>query len=47
MRLEVSVANDAALRLYESAGYSFVELLNDYYEDGSAAIRFEKALALA
>ena len=45
MRLEVRADNAAARRLYDRAGYGLVETLDDYYEDGSAALRFEKALA--
>jgi [ribosomal protein S18]-alanine N-acetyltransferase len=45
MRLEVRAGNDAARRLYETAGYQRVETLDSYYEDGGAALRYEKTLA--
>ena len=44
MRLEVRADNRAARKLYESTGYRLVETLADYYEDGGAAQRYEKAL---
>jgi ribosomal protein S18 acetylase RimI-like enzyme len=45
MRLEVRADNRAARRLYEATGYRLVETLDAYYEDGAAALRYEKALA--
>jgi ribosomal protein S18 acetylase RimI-like enzyme len=45
MRLEVHAGNAAARRLYESSGYHLVETLAEYYDDGGAALRFEKPLA--
>lgn len=45
MRLEVRADNTAARKLYESTGYRLVETLPEYYEDGGAAQRYEKALA--
>ena len=45
MRLEVRADNDVARKLYESARYRVVETLDEYYEDGSAALRYEKALS--
>jgi ribosomal-protein-alanine acetyltransferase len=47
MRLEVRADNDVARRLYGNAGYRFVETLDDYYEDGGAAHRYEKALTIS
>jgi ribosomal-protein-alanine acetyltransferase len=44
MRLEVRDDNRAARNLYETTGYRLVETIEDYYEDGSAAHRYEKAL---
>lgn len=45
LRLEVRAGNARARRLYEHAGYRALETLDDYYEDGAAALRYEKALA--
>ena len=45
MRLEVRAGNGAARRLYETAGYRLVETIEDYYEDGAAAHRYDKVLA--
>jgi [ribosomal protein S18]-alanine N-acetyltransferase len=47
MRLEVHPDNAPARKLYESTGYRLLETLEDYYEDGSAAHRYEKALVSA
>jgi ribosomal-protein-alanine acetyltransferase len=47
LRLEVRADNAAAQRLYERAGFRRVETVDDYYEDGAAAWRYEKALAFA
>ena len=47
MRLEVHADNAAARKLYETRGYRLVATLEDYYEDGGAAQRYEKALASA
>jgi ribosomal protein S18 acetylase RimI-like enzyme len=44
MRLEVRTDNDAAIALYEKNGYRAFESIEDYYDDGAAALRFEKAL---
>jgi ribosomal protein S18 acetylase RimI-like enzyme len=46
MRLEVAQSNAAAAHLYRSAGYSEIARLPDYYQDGSAAVRFEKRLSV-
>jgi ribosomal protein S18 acetylase RimI-like enzyme len=45
MRLEVRADNDRAIHLYESGGYRRIATVPEYYEDGTAALRFEKALA--
>jgi ribosomal protein S18 acetylase RimI-like enzyme len=42
VRLEVAEDNTGARKLYESAGYRDFERVDDYYENGSAAIRYEK-----
>ena len=44
LRLEVRSDNDAAIKLYRQAGYREFGQCPDYYEDGTAALRFEKAL---
>lgn len=44
MRLEVRADNARARRLYERTGYVLFTTVEDYYEDGEAALRFEKAL---
>lgn len=44
MRLEVRADNATALRLYDRAGYHRFATEEAYYEDGSAAHRYEKAL---
>jgi [ribosomal protein S18]-alanine N-acetyltransferase len=44
LRLEVRADNARARRLYEGTGYRMLETLDDYYEDGAAALRYEKAL---
>lgn len=45
MRLEVRADNERAIQLYERGGYRRIATVPDYYEDGTAALRFEKALA--
>lgn len=47
LRLEVSERNAAARGLYERRGYRAIGRLPDYYFDGAAAIRMEKALRFA
>ena len=42
IRLEVDVGNFAAIRLYRNAGYSKIEIANDYYGRGKNAIRMVK-----
>lgn len=44
MRLEVAVGNAGAHALYRGAGYREIERIEDYYEDGGAALRMEKLL---
>jgi len=44
LRLEVSEKNEKAIGLYERAGYRRFGRWPDYYDDGSAALRFEKWL---
>lgn len=44
MRLEVREDNAGAIRLYRSEGYQPFGRHEDYYEDGMAALRFEKPL---
>jgi ribosomal-protein-alanine N-acetyltransferase len=45
--LEVSVANDTALRFYEKRGYLRQKLLRHYYADRSDAYLMEKTFLLA
>ena len=44
LRLEVRADNRAALALYEKAGYRRIGAYPAYYDDGTDAVRFEKAL---
>ncbi len=44
LRLEVREDNDAAINLYRSKGYDLIGRTNDYYEDGSTALRMRKRL---
>ena len=44
IRLEVRADNAPARTLYERAGYARFDVIPDYYEDGGAAWRYEKAL---
>ena len=44
LRLEVRADNAAARRLYEGAGYARFDVVEDYYEDGTAAWRYERPL---
>lgn len=45
LRLEVRRDNPASIKLFESLGYRYLEVVPDYYEDHAAALRFEKTLA--
>lgn len=45
MRLEVHETNAAAISRYRKSGYRQFGRLDAYYEDGGAALRFEKPLA--
>lgn len=44
IRLEVRVDNVDAIRLYERRGYDVVGVTDDFYEDGSDALRMRKRL---
>ena len=44
LRLEVRRDNHGAATLYRTSGYRLFEEVEDYYEDGETALRFEKAL---
>jgi ribosomal-protein-alanine acetyltransferase len=44
LRLEVRASNTAGLRLYERAGFTFLERRPGYYSDGEDAVRLEKRL---
>lgn len=44
LRLEVREDNAGAIALYRKSGYRQIGRLEDYYEDGMAALRFEKLL---
>ena len=43
LRLEVRETNARAIDLYERSGYRRIGRYDPYYEDGAAALRFEKA----
>ena len=45
IRLEVRADNPVAAALYEREGYVRFGRYDDYYEDGTSALRFQKALA--
>jgi ribosomal-protein-alanine acetyltransferase len=47
LRLEVRTDNAAAIRLYERAGYRMIGRRDGYYEDGAAALRYERDLRAA
>ena len=42
LQLEVRNDNQAAIKLYESSGYTEAGVVDDYYEDGMAALKFIK-----
>ncbi len=44
LRLEVRVDNAAAIALYRGLGFHDFAMRRDYYDDGTDALRFEKAL---
>jgi ribosomal protein S18 acetylase RimI-like enzyme len=44
MRLEVRRDNTAAIQLYQKNGYKQFDVVPDYYEDHTEALRFEKKL---
>lgn len=44
LRLEVRADNPAAISLYESNGYQRFAVVENYYEDHSQALRFEKRI---
>ena len=44
LRLEVSVTNTAAIKLYESIGYQQFGIYRDYYEDHKDALRYQKLI---
>ncbi len=44
LRLEVRIDNTRAIALYERSGYTRFDEIEDYYEDGATALRFEKTL---
>ncbi|MNJ08555.1 Acetyltransferase YpeA [compost metagenome] len=44
LRLEVRTDNPAAVSLYESNGYQRFAVVDDYYEDHSQALRYEKRI---
>lgn len=46
MRLEVSQHNAGAIALYETLGYQRFGLYQDYYEDHSDALRYQKRIRL-
>lgn len=47
LRLEVREDNAPAIALYRKKGYACFDTVDDYYEDGGKALRFEKRLNLA
>jgi ribosomal protein S18 acetylase RimI-like enzyme len=44
MRLEVSVKNAPAISLYRKDGYSTIDTIKNYYDNGDDALRMEKRL---
>lgn len=45
MRLEVNETNRRAIGIYEQSGYTRIGRREDYYEDGAAALLYEKPIA--
>ncbi len=45
MRLEIRQDNEPSINLFKDFGYRQIGTVPDYYEDGMAALRFEKSLA--
>ena len=46
LRLSVRASNEAAIQLYESEGYTRVDLWQNYYKDAEPAVVMEKTRAL-
>ena len=46
LRLSVRLSNEAAIRLYGEEGYARVDVLQNYYKDGEAAVVMEKSREL-
>ncbi len=44
LRLEVSVDNDPAIKLYENLGYQKFGIYRDYYQDHKDALRYQKLI---
>lgn len=44
MRLEVNISNKKAIHLYRKNGYRSIGKIENYYEDGSDALRMEKRI---
>lgn len=44
IRLEVSISNQPAIRLYESLGYRRFGIYRDYYDDHTDALRYQKRI---
>jgi hypothetical protein len=44
MRLEVNVNNAPAIHLYKKLGYRHIGMIENYYDDGSDALRMEKRI---
>lgn len=42
LRLSVRASNEGAIRLYEQEGYERIEIWQNYYSDGEAAVVMEK-----
>lgn len=45
LRLEVRPDNRASIELFRALGYRYLDIVSDYYEDHTEALRFEKLLA--